>query len=242
MTNKDTTPISDEMVKEFFHDYFYQKGADHVSEAWESFKSKHSQPSGRDWEIVSFVAKDGWPAVEDSPLWRIHGGESKGIISYETCLETCSIHTVRRLSDNTTWTIGEDTPKGKIKEFELPHPDGLMYVRYDLGGWDYLSQCKKAPIPEQKPVLFITEDGKDIFMGDSYWCVRDNWFVASCNTSDYNFSYNVKRFSTETAANEYVLMNKPILSINEIIYKIDIAWVDSPILEKLKQLAQSKIK
>jgi hypothetical protein len=64
---------------------------------------------------------------------------------------------IKRLSDNSIWTVSEDTPKGKIELFELPHPDGQMYVRYDLGGWDYLSQCKKLPPqPEKKPITPIT--------------------------------------------------------------------------------------
>lgn len=72
--------------------------------------------------------------------------------------------------------------------------------------------------------LLISEDGVNIFEGDRIWYVlpytyKINTCIASKNTipKDHNSgNYGNKNFSTKEAAIEYVLMNKPCLSIKEI--------------------------
>jgi len=72
----------------------------------------------------------------------------------------------------------------------------------------------------KKEKLFCTEDGVDIFEGDVYW-KNNGWlnvkiFIAhnKMKVSDFNID---KKFSTKEAAEEYVLMNKPCLSINNVL-------------------------
>jgi len=184
------------------------------------------QEPKRDYEIVSFVAKDGWPAVQDSPLWKIHGGESKGIISYETCLETLSIHSVRRLSDGEVFTVGEKVVRNNYEDtiYQFQVDGDKMNVAFHggdiIGCFDLLNIQKLPPKPQ---VLFTTENGVEIHQGYE----GELWRVFTTETSyemwrPYNFGMpqykgiGEKYFSTKEKADEWVLMNKPCLSVNDI--------------------------
>jgi len=68
----------------------------------------------------------------------------------------------------------------------------------------------------KKEVLFTTEDGVDIYRLDSYYSVCDNFIVyytskATCNP------VKERSFSTKGKAEEYLLMNKPLLSLNNLL-------------------------
>lgn len=82
-----------------------------------------------------------------------------------------------------------------------------------------LKDAKKS-----KPILFTTEDGVDIhvnqysygvylptmkFTGDYIWRYKEHF-------SSNSLSKETKYFSTEEKAKEYILMNKPYLSINDV--------------------------
>ncbi len=78
--------------------------------------------------------------------------------------------------------------------------------------------------------LFTTEDDVDIFVGDAYWVLNtkvNDWiFEENAARDNINYFYKDKSyasqtkiyyFSTKEAAEEYVVMNKPCLSISDII-------------------------
>jgi len=132
----------------------------------------------------------------------------------------------------------------KIREFAEYYRKTQGDVSPELWGKDLLEAFKSHHSLPEKQVLFTTEDGKEIFLGDSYWCVRDSWTIASCNTADYNIAYKVLRFSSQEAAVDYVIMNKPIFSISDVqsVYSNDRDFVGTRFLiDGLKILAQSKI-
>jgi hypothetical protein len=100
--------------------------------------------------------------------------------------------------------------------------------------------------------IFTTEDGVDIFEGDNYYSVFKadllyNGMFKAEPTVGGRFSNpdTCKVFSTKQAAEEYILMNKPCLSIEDI--KSVSAITDNPfklmgVLEdKLKSLVKSKL-
>jgi hypothetical protein len=215
----------------------------------EATRTAAANVSVSDWEIVSFVVnKSNGPiapynyVLESDGLY--HPAKPFSPTKLESLLRTSwvDIHSVRRVSDNTIWTVGEDTPKGKIKEFELPYPDGQMYVRYDLGGWDYLYQCKKLPPPEERPVLFKDFLGNDIRKGDYFFAVQDKTFdlLRNCiHPLDSPGNWTV--FKYEEDAVRYRIINKPCLSVNDVLLHVHLTTLPGE-LEKLKQLAQSKIK
>jgi hypothetical protein len=103
---------------------------------------------------------------------------------------------------------------------------------------------------EQKPILFTTEDGKPVYIGETYWKVT---ILEQCWKADEMLmrielsqppSY-FKYFSTKEAAEQYILENKPCLSMVYIISygggydtRGEYAKVYT---EELKKLANTKI-
>lgn len=82
----------------------------------------------------------------------------------------------------------------------------------------------------EKPVLFVTEDGKEIREGDvAYECARNGKFYSvinkftpmeSCKSSYVEIGKTWVVFSTKEAAQEYIDMNKPIYSKKQAIAMI----------------------
>jgi len=123
-------------------------------------------------------------------------------------------------------------------------PKGEIEIEQD-GGISELNWIKKVA----KPVLFTTTDGKDIREGDSYWYINPTWEIF-CNISA---SKTIKcgthggQFSTKEAANEWVIENKPCMSLKDVygictkFENIDahVLWPNFEV--KFKELAKSKI-
>lgn len=107
--------------------------------------------------------------------------------------------------------------------------------------------------PKKEQVLFVTNDGKDVFDGDIYFHVNQkHWRVeesAPAHIINYE-TYHKGRtnFSTRELAEEYVLLNKPCLSVSDItsnfVIKCDPKYGrrvnGSATLNKLIQLAKTK--
>jgi hypothetical protein len=106
-------------------------------------------------------------------------------------------------------------------------------------------------IPIATP-LFTTEDGVDIYEGDTYFgcgkwpdgspsgCIKDS--VATDTRLDRKYGWNktFKCFSTKEAAEEYVLMNKPVLSLNDLLSHEDLLK-GRGVMQIFKNLAKTKI-
>lgn len=139
-----------------------------------------------------------------------------------------------------SWIRSKTSPRFVITDNEIGV--GLRYV----------------PISKllQRTKLFTTEDGVDIFEGDNFWYVTPplrvfNDLCDSMSGGKYVAHSRVgdKFFSTKEKAEEYVLMNKPLLSVNDIVKNfrtrlsgsydntrlVQIAFTD------LKELAKSKL-
>lgn len=91
---------------------------------------------------------------------------------------------------------------------------------------------------------WMTEDGKELAYGDPYWCVHIDGTEQSTWSGVYGLSTHIiadaKYFSTKEAAKDYAVMNRPCLSVNDVVYGIDQAWVTNPVMDKLKALAIKK--
>jgi len=145
--------------------------------------------------------------------------------SYIESLINChgnSIHSIKRLSDGEVFTVGDvvnnisepNIFKGKISEFKLK--DSTLRVYYD--GKDLLKHIELSKKP-----LFTTEDGVDIFEGDTniplYYVSANGFKIDSCCKKEIkpgSLSNHNLYFSTKEAVEEYVLMNKPCLNINDV--------------------------
>lgn len=198
-------------------------------------------PVSTGWEIVSFMAHYGEIVSDFSEPGR---GIDRYLNDYHY-----SINSVRRLSDMVVFSIGNEvryqhdssTHQFTICKFKIEH--GIMWAT-DLDGWANIEAIQKAPVNPPKPILFRTLDGKDIREGDEYWCLQSEWFISHCTTKDYDPSLAKKRFSTKEKANEFIIMNRPVLSVNDTwdYFKKFIHPGDKEkVLERLKELANKKI-
>lgn len=162
------------------------------------------------------------------------------------------IYSVKRLYDNEIFSIGDkinfrglygnnnahkyDTIKGfKFKQ------DGSLGVKYHNG----LVGIEK--IQKYKEVLFTTEDGVDIFEGDEVtWLFRDELKIAGTRKADKNMYTDLKYFSKKEKTEEYILLNKSCLSLNDLLSvwgdKKDLnIYKGSPMFQKFKNLAKTKL-
>ena len=167
---------------------------------------------------------------------------------YTISLLSCNgnkIHSVKRLFDGEIFTIGDkidfvinsnlrkDTIH-KIKSIEL-NPNGIVF-RAENSSWsNYLNEISKIKKP-----LFTTEDGLDIFEGMSFYyvCQELELYNTICCTDEKKYK-NAKQFSTKEKAEEYILLNKPCLSYNEVLNATKIRNKNT--FETLKNLVKSKI-
>jgi hypothetical protein len=254
MNSKDNAPISnfewtDELVKEFYEKWhgdrhYNEVIKDLLPKAISNFKSQHSS-SGRYWEITKVIHKG---AISFFSTGR-------GYTLDEIQKDGHSIYEVRRLVDGEVFRIGDVLVKyGTIESFKIQSGKNLLAKCND--GQEplshvFLEDCKKAPIPPPKPVLFTTEDGVPVFDIDQdlYWVLATGDWKTECsmlpaNVNNYNKTW--KAFSTAEARAEYVLQNRPVLSLSDIekCMKHEDAmgykwgFLDS---DKLKALAKSKI-
>ncbi len=201
------------------------KEVENCPEFWEKVIEK-------DYEILSLYANSNifnkvegkkWKRVAnvDEIYYDLKVGEPYGAAPLQ-------IHSVRRLSDGEIFTI-QDEVKTSLS-------DGLCIIyRFRLNNsgklivectHSYLANKHNvdlfSDIQHIKKLLFKTEDGVDIYEGDKcYWADlhtfswnRFNWDTLPQPQNHPKEKY--KWFSTEQKAEEYILMNKPCLSINDV--------------------------
>lgn len=131
------------------------------------------------------------------------------------------IHSVKRILDGEIFTIGDNCEYGIITNMFITKEGYCM-----TGTRTSPYSCNILYLKHKKQPLFTTEDGVDIFEGDT--CVsifksnyqysgihnwaKKEWFTKT--SLDINKLY----FSNKDVSEEYILMNKPCLSINDITY------------------------
>lgn len=205
-----------------------------------------------------------WQKIEEKEYEILSYQHQVGTITFDSELPNSvyyRIYSVRRKSDGEIFTIGDKIRGYKntgIKSIELT-PYGLRIIT-DANGdgcvtsklsWE-LSSCIK-----EKPILFTSEDSKEIREGDNYWYLntigsnlRTPWKVCESRTNpgariDIS-NKDTKRFSTKEAADSWVVENKPVLSYKEVIEYIQVTAKTNPakLLVSdlgLKKLVKSKL-
>jgi hypothetical protein len=172
------------------------------------------------------------------------------------------IYSIKRLSDDEVFTIGDIIYSGDFKPTKLE----TITIR-DNGGiamWgkyhsNMLGEIGLASCIIKKP-LFKTEDGVDIYEGDNYWFIILNkanypalvdkeWKPICIQAENHNPEFTHEElqknlgnvtFSTKEAAEEYILLNKPSFSYNDIIKAMKkvgiIGGTMDELTEKVKQI------
>lgn len=182
----------------------------------------------KDYEILSFINSE-------NTIFNIGQRICSGSMYPETIevneslindslYKNLRIHSVKRLSDGEIFTISDEvvhtnnvTNKiGIIENFHIMSNDIWFKTNNYNVPICYIKNKNKTP-------LFITEDKVAIFRGDKYYYVDIKtfriWSTFAGNTADEVFwlkDKNLIKFSTKEIAEEYGLMNKPCLSINDI--------------------------
>lgn len=158
----------------------------------------------------------------------------------------CDIHSVKRLSDGEVFTVGDklqySTFVHTIESFKII--DNILYYTTNSGKdmWSNFKTWTKSKQP-----LFITEDLVEIYIGDTIYgaCltgIQPDEQIRKLTIRPLHIGglpTNRKWFSTKEAAEEYILMNKPFLSVT------DLERVCNPgtySLTRLLEIAKEKLK
>lgn len=149
-----------------------------------------------------------------------------------------AINSVKRLSDGEVFTIGDNIGLGLISKIIISWVG--LEIQTESDGFR-LKEVIKFPA---KTPLFTTEDGVDIFEGDKFSVVQVDTFH-KINECKHPLDYPHKwiSFSTPEKAEEYILLNKPCLSINDLIYSKNApkGYATNSIMESFKELVKSKL-
>lgn len=204
-----------------------------------------------DYEIISLKLTGGEILTfkNGKCIHRTDSESTESTFHLDRCMSTLSsresIHSVKRLSDGEVFTIGDkicqvkplkSKSSWKIKEFSLKD------IRCFIAGVNIT--C----IEKQKTPLFTTEDGVDIFAGDSYWFYNGDIMVEFSSAYIKTGGILSGSFSAKEKAEEYILLNKPLLSLNDLLS----VWSDgvldnveyfktSPLFKSFEKLAKSKL-
>jgi hypothetical protein len=177
---------------------YYSKHVENNPEYWEEVIEK-------DYEIISYIKKGSTTCTTT----KRRGGENHK--------EYWNIHAVKRLSDGEVFIVGDritgyHKDVRSIQTIKICPYTGIIRLEQS-GGYTDLNNATKAKNP-----IFLTHDGKDIFEGDKVWYVnKENFyydyfqsFLGITFRSDLN-AY----FLTREEAEDYIIENKPALSIKE---------------------------
>ena len=202
----------------------------------------------KDYEILSYIHNGSKHIWKKDPKFETYFYINQGLnpcTRLEDILKYPKIyliHSIKRKSDGEVFTIGDKTEFGDIiKYFKIDNKSNLLIIGY--------KDCEDILefVKHSKQKLFATEDGVDIFEGDLFYYVK---FVQYNNTlgkpfeivrGDYSsFEYEPqyeKYFSTKEKAEEYILYNKPLLTLKDI-EELLCKNTSSYFLEKFKKRAQ----
>lgn len=161
------------------------------------------------------------------------------------------VHSVKRLSDSEVFTIGDNTNHGKILNIYFGENITFHCDKDDEDPW--LEDLKHIKQP-----LFTTEDGVDIFEGDDFYYVKFIQYnmtmgkpfeIVKGNHPTFKYEPQFEKyFSTKETAEEYILMNKPCLSLNDIFKDVEEmrkglkTFENSQLAKRFKKLVQQKLK
>lgn len=233
------------------------------SKDWEEIKEK-------EWEILLVLIKlmyymdDNGERQNYSYTLRPNGyyieerlsdsANTKYTLEEMTHLFIYEIKSVRRLSDGEVFTVGDNTSSGVIVSFDINST--IMNVVF---GPNMHSICNSGFAKIKKEPLFTTEDGVEIFEGDTIFSVEHTYYKiddkiagiykGSNKNHPVEHWYNDdKYFSTKEAAEKYIIMYKPVLSIKDLLKNFSLAnaaykgdFFNNITMDELKELAKSKL-
>jgi hypothetical protein len=138
------------------------------------------------------------------------------------------IRQIERLDDGETFSLGDIVSLDKkwtdndckIKSFRINNNSIDFYIDND-GYFGWYGKCLNQELSSWSKVkmpLFKTLDGAEIFTGDEFYVV-DAKFFKTHKTIGGHFTKdkpNYKRFKEQSNAEDYVIHNKPVLTLKEV--------------------------
>lgn len=260
---------TDELVNEFIGYNYLNKGKS-IRYLLHEFKRSKQPPitqEKKDYRIESVYFDSDSKIIEytfnlrDDGKYYCDRYPNEGFELYDDLLNNkiskkYLIHSVRRLSDSSIWSVGDDTNHGIIKSFYLLNNEMLVTCTYKIfcASGIKFSELKKL-IP-----LFYTDDSPipvAVYERDEWWSV----FLDKTEKHEpfdlvktefpliHNPNFTGKRFATEQAANSYILYNKKELSLNDLlsVWECDIDYPkdyfkSAPLFKNFENLVKQKLK
>ena len=139
------------------------------------------------------------------------------------------IYSIKRLSDGEIFSIGDTV---RIKKLNNDGRFEISKFYFDCNNEHLLCNGEKCgnghvnitKIEHVKELLFITEDGKEIFEGTNFWFTNNlfelkywNCEVMASLASNNYFLSNKPKFFSKEAAEKYIEENKPQYSKKQVI-------------------------
>lgn len=199
----------------------------------------------KDYEILSVIGNSGHPIPKTIVKQQKLGAHPSLNLHVENT-KYWDILSIKRLSDGEIFTIGDNIEFNihsykkaiaTITSFKL-YGDKLCFLNDDLmynASLDIVGNKIKQP-------LFKTEDGVDIFEGDTYYkVVNESFLLLTMEEASKGESLKSKIFSTKEKAEEYILMNKPCLSFYDVNEILTNTTINSIRRERLKELVKQKL-
>ena len=241
----------------FYHSDFCTKGVEYFHQSFnpENHPEFWEEIQEKEYRILSLYIRR---AIKHD-ICDVRKSSQDYILDVLKC-DGNKIHSIKRLSDGEIFTIGDKChlSNGNYYNFELKefkfftngqsghlekHRNktwlklGIVSVLHKDPVFFYLEDMVKTKIPSLR-----TEDGIDIFAGNIINSVHKRTFQISyggiirstfVKNSDYLY------FSTKEAADEYVLMNKPCLSVNDVMNVFNYGLLETK--NQLKDLVKNKL-
>jgi len=187
------------------------------------------EPSSKVWEditeeyeILSLFHKEMGLFYKDPQghyqITPTRGGGFAVVLDYALAFsEEYSIFSVKRLSDDVVLTVGDlidlgDRETNKIERFESKGDNNFWaFTNYKEGYGANINYIEKV-----KELLFVTEDGVDIFKGDRVWVVSKHLSLASSEPNGEIF-FGDKYFAKQENAEKYIEENKKMYSLKDMV-------------------------
>lgn len=140
------------------------------------------------------------------------------------------------MENNFIWT---DDVVLEFLSAQIPKAANKMVFNYK----EMVDDFKRS---KERKLLFITQDGISVYEKDKFYTVTDSFeVVMSDAVRGIHITTQIisRSFYTPDAANEYILMNKPCLSVRDIHQKLKL-WYGMQLPEvkdEVINLAKSKI-
>lgn len=229
-------------------------------EYWQEIKQGNYQIisffyNGWDGKIATLNEKGNYSTSYEETGWPLHEMLNVGASVKSGQIK---IHSVKRLSDGEIFTLGDRaktiTSKGShdITQFKIRQRctgtdangnyiyDGIdaMWVNWEENcGGNWLDSTEKVKQP-----IFTTEDGVGIREGDIYWLV-DADFSISMMKALYGCGQYTERkyFSTFELAEDYVIKNAKLISIEDFNNAIASQYGNYNVRLKLIQIAKQRL-